>query len=173
MKRFFLALVLLAGAVSTAQAQIFTASVRYRVDTPTADETCSSNQPVYCIDSKKICKCDTTSARWHCELATADTLVLGSLDRTSGVCVTSSELGGRLVLELAPCAGGTGIPGLLAPPKYTEADKPICDAALEGVRIYLYPEVGSIAGRDALCTGRTDGSGFDWILGILGNSEAP
>jgi hypothetical protein len=177
MRKLLIAIALALASTAVVQAQIFSATVRYRLQTPTSEEYCNTHQPVYCVDSKKICKCDLAANQWMCELSTLDKLILGGFNSSTGeVCVTNGEIEGRAFLDVSTCDGSDtlSIPRFLLPPKYAEATLPICDAALAGVRVYLEAEIGVIAARYASCLGRRDGSGFDWILSHeLGNTEAP
>lgn len=176
MRKFLIAALFLLASVTGARAQIFSASVRYRLDTPAASEYCDTHQPTYSVDSKKLCKCDRDAHTWMCELATVDTVILGSFKKDSvGLCIDSADVGGRKAFTLGPCVSSDASAiAVVIPPRYDESALPICDGLLEGVTVYLRPIVGSLPGRKVTCLGRTDGTGAEWVSdGVFGGGVAP
>lgn len=168
MRKLLFLLVLLAGAVTATHAQMIGPWMQFRTTAPAADEECGAGSPtIFEMSTRKFCIC--TDSHYVCENTSLDTFIIGATNRDAGVCVTATEIAGHTAISLLPCASDTSLPGLLVPPKYYEANKPTCDAALEGVSIYLFPEVGTIAGRTVTCAARMDGSAYDWMLSTLGN----
>ncbi len=180
MKRFLLTVfaIVMAGLMCPAYAQFGVGPyMQFSSTTPGPEDLCVSGGPaIFAMDTRKFCVCGA-DGHFACDVTSLDSLILGAVDRNAdtGICLTRVALGGRAAVELTACAGGATLPGLLIPPKYFEADKPDCPGS-EGVTIYLYPEPGAtppLAGRTVTCLERADSSGSDWILGVLGNSEAP
>jgi hypothetical protein len=178
MRKLLIAIALALASTAVAQAQIFSATVRYQFYPFTAEDTCNTRQPVYIVPTKQLCKCNTDTRTWMCELASVDKLLLGSVVEAEAMCIESVEIAGRKGIEFTRCLPDEpNLLGSLVPLRFREADLPICDGAIEGVRVYLLAEPNNtppIPGRYAECRSRADGTCCDWNApGSSGLGVAP